>query len=190
MTAFEHVITIVSFVFALAIAHLLTCVIALVRAGPRVKYSFAHTSWMIISLLLIIAWWLALWDFRTLKSWDVGTVIFTLFGPILAYIFTGLVSPKVPEEGIVDLIEFHQTHSRQYIGAFIVSVFVGIIYGLFYGYFDHVAEQFAQASVQIPVLMIAILAYSVRNAKLQNGVALVLVVGMIVYFCVGQAPLE
>ena len=148
MTAFEHVMTLVSFVFALAVTHLLTFFIALVRAGSRVRYSFAHAAWVALSLLLILAWWLGMWDFHALKSWDVGTIGFTL-GSIICYIFTGLLCQEIPEEGPVDLVEFHRTHARQYIGAYIAAVAVGTGYGLYYGYFDHIAEQDEQVFVGI-----------------------------------------
>jgi hypothetical protein len=99
MAAFEHVMTLLSFVFALTIAHLLSSVIALVRAGSRVRYSFTHAVWMFVSLLLVLVWWLSFWDFRVLKSWDVGTIVFTLGGTMLVYLYAGLVSPEVSKEG-------------------------------------------------------------------------------------------
>jgi hypothetical protein len=59
MSAFEHVMSLISFVFALAIAHLLTSAIAIFRAQPRVRFSFTHAVWMVVSLLQVMAWWLA-----------------------------------------------------------------------------------------------------------------------------------
>jgi hypothetical protein len=40
--AFEHVILLLSFVYALAIAHLLTTVAGLVRGWERVRFSWPH----------------------------------------------------------------------------------------------------------------------------------------------------
>jgi hypothetical protein len=81
MSAFEHVMSLISFVFALAIAHLLTCAVAIFRARSRVRLSFTHAAWMIVSLLQVMSWWLAFWDFRLMKSWDVGFVTSSIFMP-------------------------------------------------------------------------------------------------------------
>src|ERR1700709_2300704 len=116
MDAFGHVMSLVAIVFALAVAHLLTCAIRIFRAGSRVRLSFVHAVWMLSSLFGVLAWWLALWDFRLLKSFNVGFVVFTLAGAILTYVYTGLVCPEIPKEGVLDLADFHRIHRRQYVG--------------------------------------------------------------------------
>ena len=93
MSAFEHVMSLISFVFALAMTHLLTCAIAIFRARSRIRFSFTHAAWMAVSLLQVTVWWLAFWDFRLMKSWDVGFVAFTLTAGIFVYVYTGLVMP-------------------------------------------------------------------------------------------------
>jgi hypothetical protein len=190
MSAFEHVMSLISFVFALAIAHLLTCGIAIFRAGSRVRLSFAHTAWMIVSLLQVTIWWLAFWDFRLMKSWDVGFVAFTLAAGILVYVYTGLVCPEVPKEGELDLGEFHRAHGRQYITVYLALGLVGLAYGAIYGYFYSVPEQSAQNAIIIPMMIIAFVALIFRNPTVQNICAGATLAVYPVYFWVGQHPLQ
>jgi hypothetical protein len=163
MGAFEHVMTLVSFVFALAIAHLLSCVVALIRAQGRVRYSFAHSVWLLNALFQVLSWWLSFWDYRAMKSWDVGTVTFTLAVAILIYVYTGLVCPEVPKEGPLDLNEFHDSHRRQYIGVNIAIAVASAAYGAFYGFFFHIAEQFAQMETSLIGLLVMTVAYFFRR---------------------------
>lgn len=190
MSAFEHVMSLVSFVFALAIAHLLTCAIAIFRARARVRFSFTHAAWMIVSLLQVMAWWLAFWDFRLMKSWDVGYVAFTLLAGILVYVYTGLVCPEVPKEGPLDLGEYHHANGRQYIAVYLALGLVGFVYGAVYGYLYNVPEQTAQDAVIAPMTLIAVIAFIFRNRTVQTVCAAVMLALYPVYFYVGQHALR
>jgi len=190
MSAFEHVMSLISFVFALAIAHLLTCAIAIFRARSRVRFSFTHAAWMAVSLLQVMAWWLAFWDFRLMKSWDVGYVAFTLLAGILVYVYTGLVCPEVPKEGALDLGEFHRTSGRQYIVVYLALGIVGFVYGAVYGYFYDIPEQTAQDAVIIPMLLVSLAAFVFRNGVVQTACAAAMLALYPVYFYVGQHPLR
>src|SRR5690242_755834 len=119
MAAFEHVTTLIAFVFALAIAHVLSTLIALIRAGSRVRYSFAHGAWFLSALYTVYTWWLAMYDFHSLRRWDVLSITIWLIGAVFVYMYSGLVSPEVPSEGLVDLDQFHFAHGRQYQAALV-----------------------------------------------------------------------
>ena len=190
MGAFEHVMSLIAIVFALAVTHLLTCGIAIFRAGSRVRLSFTHAAWMASSLVMVLAWWLALWDFRLMKSFDVGFVIFTLSGAILIYVYTGLVCPEVPSEGTLDLGDFHRAHGRQYIACFLVLNLVGLVYSAVYGYFYDVPEQYAQVAIILLFLAISFAALLWRNDRLQTICASLLLAAYPVYFYIGQQPLQ
>jgi hypothetical protein len=190
MSAFEHVMSLISFVFALAIAHLLTCAIAIFRARSRVRFSFIHAVWMAVSLLQVMAWWLAFWDFRLMKSWDVGFVAFTLVTGILVYVYTGLVCPEVPREGPLDLEDYHRTHSREYIAVLLAIGVVGFAYGAIYGYLYDIPEQTAQNAVIIPITLVTLVAFIFRNRTVQTVCAAAVLALYPVYFYVGQHPLQ
>ena len=190
MSAFEHVMSLISFVFALAIAHLLTCAIAIFRARARVRFSFTHAAWMIISLLQVTVWWLAFWDFRLMKRWDVGFVASTLVAGILVYVFAGLVCPKVPEHGTLDLREFHRTNGRQYIAVYLLLCLVGFLYGSVYGYLYNIPEQTAQDAVIVPITLVALVAFIFQNRVVQISCAAIMLALYPIYFYVGQHALQ
>ena len=190
MSAFEHVMSLVSFVFALAIAHLLTCCIAIFRARSRVRFSFTHAAWMIVSLMQVMAWWLAFWDFRLMKSWDVGYVAFTLLAGIMVYVYTGLVCPETPKEGTLDLGAYHRTHGREYIAVYLGLGLVGVAYGAIYGYLYNIPEQTAQNTVIVPMTFIALVALIFKNSRVQTVCAALMIGLYPVYFYVGQHALQ
>jgi hypothetical protein len=182
--------SLVSFVFALAIAHLLTGAIAIFRARSRVIFSFTHAAWMIISLMQVMLWWLAFWDFRLMKSWNVGYVAFTLLAGILVYVYTGLVCPEVPKHGPLDLEDYHRRHGREYIAVYLALGVVGFVYGAVYGYLYNIPEQTAQNAVIAPMTLVAIVAVIFPNRTLQTVCATVMLALYPVYLYVGQHALQ
>ena len=64
MRAFDFVMTLYSFVYALAVAQILSTVGDMIRAGKRLRFSWLNAGWMLNILLTIVAWWLSLWDLR------------------------------------------------------------------------------------------------------------------------------
>ena len=44
--AFQHMVTLLSFVLALGVSHQLLTIVEMVRAGQRVKFSWVHAVWM------------------------------------------------------------------------------------------------------------------------------------------------
>src|SRR5665213_3324907 len=64
MRAFDYVIMLFAFVYALATAHLLTTVAELIRERARVRFSWVHAAWMSVGLFEILAWWIGMWNMR------------------------------------------------------------------------------------------------------------------------------
>ena len=73
MTAFEHVTALLSFVYALALTHLLARIAELIVARERVKFSGLLALGMANAILLVFADWLSLWDLRSIKSRDLAS---------------------------------------------------------------------------------------------------------------------
>ena len=74
MTAFEHVTALLSFVYALALRHLLARIAELVVARDRVRFSGLLALGMANAIVLVFANWLSIWDFRSLKTWDLASI--------------------------------------------------------------------------------------------------------------------
>src|SRR3954449_7585664 len=62
MTPFEHVTALFSFVYALALTHLLARVAELIVARDRVKFSGLLALGMANAVLLVFSNWLSIWD--------------------------------------------------------------------------------------------------------------------------------
>ena len=127
MTAFEHVILLLSFVYAFALTHLLLGTAELIRANSRVRFSWFHAGWMMLAFIVIIANWISFFDLRNAPVWSVGTILFVLAIGVANYLQTALVCMDVPEEGPVDMAAFHLEQGRRYIAAAGVSVVFALV---------------------------------------------------------------
>jgi hypothetical protein len=167
LSAFEHVIVLLSFVYALALTHLLSGVAYLIRAGRRVRFSWIQAGWMLNALIIIIANWIGFWDLRRLPSWGVGTIAFILAMAIANYLQAALVCPEVGHEGIVDLRDFHRRQGRRYIGAFVVSIAFALSANVVFGSEYRFGDLLEQNLAVIPMLLIAVLAMVFLGRRVQ-----------------------
>ena len=108
MRAFDFVITLYSFVYALGVAQILATVGDIVRAGKRVRFSWLNAGWMLNIFLAIVAWWLSLWDLRATTSWTMPTVLVLFAVACLLYLLARLVCAPIPQDGPVDLQQYHR----------------------------------------------------------------------------------
>lgn len=163
MGAFEHIILLLSFVFALAITHLLSSVAGFIRAGRRLRFSWFHAFWMVNALAVIITNWISFWDLRLLPSWSVGTIFFTFLLAFVTYLQAALVCPEPRSEGTIDLCAFHAQQGQRYIGAFAALCAVAVVGNFIYGGTYNVTEWSAQNLAVIPMLAVALMATIVRR---------------------------
>lgn len=106
MTAFEHVTALLSFVYALALTHLLARIAELIVVRERVRFSALLALAMTNAGVLVFANWLTLWDLRSITSWDLGTILVQFIFAIAVFLICVLVVPKDCDEGTIDLEEF------------------------------------------------------------------------------------
>lgn len=121
MRAFDFVMTLYSFVYALSVAQILSGVGDMIRAGKRVRFSWLNAGWMLNILLTIVAWWLSLWDLKAATTWPMSTVLMLFVVACLLYVLARMVSAPIPARGIVDLRRYHQDEGRKYAGLFAVE---------------------------------------------------------------------
>jgi hypothetical protein len=163
MGAFEHVISLLSFVYALAIAHLLGTVARLIGARERVRVSWFHACWMLNALLVLIADWISYWDMRSVPSWSMVSILVVLVQSFADFMQAALVCPEIPPEGDIDLVAFHTRRARRYIGAFAVSVTVALFDNLYFGGNFRVADVLEQNLAVVPFIAIALFSAVVRR---------------------------
>src|SRR5690348_13856911 len=120
MSAFEHVTALLSFVYALALTHLLARIAELIVARDRVKFSGLLALGMGNAVLAVFVNWLSLWDLRSITSWDISSVAIQFLFAVSIYVVCALVGPKVPEEGMLDLEDFFWRQRLYFYGAIMV----------------------------------------------------------------------
>jgi hypothetical protein len=158
MRAFDYVITLFAFVYALATAHLLTTVAELIRERARVRFSWVHAAWMGVGLFEILAWWIGMWDMRALPSWSVPMIAFLFIMATLIYLQVRLTCPNIVADGEIDLPEFHRRNGREYIAAFALVALLTIAVNILFGEMTSVNEMVLQNLAVVPMFVIAVVA--------------------------------
>ena len=127
MTPFEYVLALVSIVVSLGVTHLLAGIAGLVQHRQRVRFSWLHAGWVAITLGLLLDLWLNMWLLRDVEQWRLGTIALLFLTCAILYVQCVLVTPSLPDEGVLDLRAFHLRERRNYIGASIVYVIPGAV---------------------------------------------------------------
>ena len=133
MTAFEFVFALISIITSLALTHLLSGFVRVLRYAGRVRFSAVHLLWAWAAFTVTIGDWASYWGFHALTSWPAWTVLFTVALMIVQYVFCSFVTPEVPEEGEIDLVAFHQREHRRYTLAAIALFALAMVFDLVLG---------------------------------------------------------
>ena len=190
MRAFDYVITLFAFVYALAIAHLLTTVAELFRERARVRFSWLNAAWLCIGLCCILAWWIGMWDMRALPSWSVPMIAFLFVMAILIYLQVRLTCPNIPAEGEIDLREFHRRNGREYIAVYALVTALTIVVNVVFGEMTSVREMIVQNIVVAPMFVTAVVAAISFRPWVQALAAAAQLVLWLAYFATLQGALR
>ncbi len=125
MTAFDHVTTLLSFVYALALTHLLSRVGTLVLGRERVRFSGLQALATANAVVQVLLSWLYLWDVRTAKAMDLATIGVSFVYAITVYFICVAAAPEL-SEGTVDLEAFYWRNRRFYYGAYGLATAVAL----------------------------------------------------------------
>jgi hypothetical protein len=190
MSAFEHVIVLLSFVYALAIAHLLLTVAGIVRGWNRVRFSWFHAYWMLNALIVLVVDWISFYDLRQIKGWSMPVIFMTIFIALIEYLQAALVCPEIPPEGPIDLAVFHNSQSRRYIAAFGLSAADALIANIVLGGAFSISAWMMQNLAVLPLLLIATVAAIWRNRVVDIAAVVLLLCVWSFYFFDLQATLH
>src|SRR5438552_19073120 len=91
MSAFEHVTALLSFVYALALTHLLARIAELIIARERVKFSGLLALGMVNAVLMVFVNWLSLWDLRSVTNWDIASIAIQFLFAVSVYVICALI---------------------------------------------------------------------------------------------------
>ncbi len=127
MRPFEFIILFFSFIYTLALTHLLFAWTRMIRHRRELVFSWPHMLWMLIALVNLCANWISLWDFRTDGSLGLATIVGGFLFVIINYFVCALVSPDFEGGETYDMRHFHQCEGRTYIAAVLVLIASSIV---------------------------------------------------------------
>lgn len=126
MRPFEFIVLFLSFIYTLALTHLLFAWTRMIRHRRQLVLSWPHLLWMIAALFTLSANWLSLWDFRNVQVLSLSTVAAGLVLVVEQYFLCALVSPDFDDGETYDMKHFHACEGRTYMIAFLVLVLFAI----------------------------------------------------------------
>ncbi|MBV9043587.1 MAG: hypothetical protein JO294_00565 [Alphaproteobacteria bacterium] len=126
MSAFDHVLLLLSFVYALALSLLLTRIAALIGARTRVRASGLLLLAMADAIITLLSNWLGTWDYHTAGGWDLPTVVVQFAYAVGIFLFCALAAPDVPSEGVVDLEAYYWQQRPALYWILIASLLLGL----------------------------------------------------------------
>src|SRR5258708_28158500 len=124
---FQHITVLFSFVFAIALTHVLSCVSKLILARDRVRVSGLHALWMLNALMLLLINWLSLCLLENIKPWSVGEIMVQLGWAIPQYFTCSLISMPVGNEDVIDMRAFYERQRPVLCSAFAVTYAMSMV---------------------------------------------------------------
>src|SRR5437764_4633356 len=186
MTAFEHVTALLSFVYALALTHLLARIAELVVARERVRFSGLLALGMANAVLLVFINWLSLWDLRSVKSWDIVTITVQFLFAVALYFLCVLVGPKTPDEGPIDLEDFFWRQRPYFYGALVACAVLSLFANLDYLKTANAALFLKENLTVLPMFIPTLAALISRKRWVQWAAGLcwlAMILGYTIMFC-------
>ena len=132
MESFDFVLILLSFVYALALGHLLSRVGLMLIARRRVRFSGLLALLILKAVIEVYIDWLAMWDYRGVESWDLYTITLFFLASIVLYLMCAAAAPEAPEDKTIDMEAFYWGNYRLFYGLYIGLLAVFIAMSLVY----------------------------------------------------------
>lgn len=185
MERFELLVVLLSFVYALALTHLLGSIAAMLLDRGRTRFSLVQALWMLAAVMLLFNNWLSLEAFRG-AEWSAGLAAWALMFAIVQYVACALVSPRPARAGAgIDMAAHHARHGRLFKAAFVLTAAMAMA-GNLVAYLSAGAGAGPALAAQTPVVLmmgVTLVALWRREAWVQfacSGV-LILVLAAVVF---------
>ena len=163
MLAFNHVLTLISFVFAVSLAQLLVRISALVASRDKVVFSGLSALAMANAILLVYLNWLAMYELRDAGHWNLLSIsLMFLFSLSICFIST-LAAPQVLGDGTIDMEAFYWTQRYTYYGSWIACEILATIVNWLFADSPMSSKLGAENLVNLAMFPPIILALAVRK---------------------------
>lgn len=120
MGSFDFVLILLSFVYALALGHVLQRVGGLLVARERVRFSGLLTLAIVNAIVQVYIDWLAMWEYRAVGAWDLYTITLFFVSSIALFLMCAAVAPEAPADQPIDMEAFYQKNHRLFYGLYVV----------------------------------------------------------------------
>jgi hypothetical protein len=127
MNPFEFIILFLSFVYTLALTHLLFSWTRMVRHRRELVLSWPHLLWMLVALITLAENWVSLWDFRLAETLSLTELTGEFLFVMLVYFVCALVCPDFEAGETYDLKKFHAREGPTYFVTFLIMIVAAII---------------------------------------------------------------
>jgi len=171
MGSFDFVLILLSFVYALALGHLLQRVGGLLVARERVRFSGLLTLAIVNAVAQVYIDWLAIWEFRAVGAWDLYTITLFFVSSIVLFLMCAAVAPEAPADQSIDMEAFYEKNHRLFYGLYVLLLATFLAMTLVTPDRDLALQQ---ALGNVPYFLISFLAIfvSARWAQWLAGIAL------------------
>jgi hypothetical protein len=181
MSPFEFIILFFSFIYTIALTHLLFAGTRMVRHRRQLVLSWPHLLWMLAALGNLSANWISLWDFRGQGDLSLTTVASGFLLVIINYSWCALVSPDFEGGETYDLKQFHACEGPTYIAAALALIIASILVNFFAGAELNVTNWSDQNYLVTAMVVPAVLALTVKQEWMQILAPAVLLASVIAY---------
>jgi len=181
MNPFEFIILFFSFIYTLALTHLLFTWTRMVRHRRQLTFSWPHFLWMMVSLGNLSVNWLSLWDFRTDGSLALGTIVAGFLFVVINYFVCALVSPDFEGGETYDMKQFHECEGPTYIGVTLVLIATSITINFLAGSQLGVSNWSNENKLVVTFIIPPLLALAVKRPWAQLAAPVALLTGIISY---------
>jgi hypothetical protein len=181
---FEFIILFFSFVYTVALTHLLFAATRMIRHRRNLVFSWPHALWMLNALLLLTGNWISLWDFHRFGAISLAIIATGLVLVGIQYFICALVAPDFEEGEAFDLRAFHAQEGRTYMSGFLVLTLVALGVNAAAGARAGVqnwADENVIVLAMIPPILISLF---IRARWAQVGAPVVLAAAMISYLVI------
>ncbi len=175
MGSFDFVLILLSFVYALALGHLLSRVGGLLIARERVRFSGLLALAIVNAVAQVYIDWLAMWDYRGVGEWDLYTVTLFFASSLVLFLMCAAVSPETPpDEKPIDMEAFYWKNRRLFYGLYLILLLVFMAMSLVHLRTPNPELALQQGLGNLPYVLISLLAIfvSTRWAQWLAGIAL------------------
>lgn len=179
---FEQVDLFMSFVFALAMTHILSTAIELVLARDRVIFSGPYAIWMFNAVVLLLINWLALGNFREVTHWTLGSVMTLFVIALTLYLICAIMAIKVRDGEAVDMPAFFASNRLVIFGAWAIGRLSVMVANYVFRDLTPVGAAWIKADATILVGLAVIAVAAFAKPKWLQWTAAVLYAGMNLVF--------